>query len=766
MQYHSSDVAGPLPRVVMNTARVLAIPIGNYKEQPKIIRQVQTAPFVRVIRGPSKDWVIAQQPQNNSESKVLTHAAVRQADESAPVIAHEMKTESSVLRSSGGDDVPREVGNLSSDPFPIQPVEVKEVSRLVSSHQLQSLVCVTRLTAAKRKSTVELERSGEKKNATKDRAHVGVLTRSQLKRAKLEEERKQSEQVSAMDVETGGEEETKKKQKEDGDEAVEPVPQVMNLVRSWSMPHCNTFSIKTITHLMKHFELGPSFPSTERMIVVDPFARNNNHGFATQAYTNDLNPETSARYHMDAVDFLKMLKRARVCADVVLLDPPYSARQVKDMYSGVGIENHSNEEANLDLYEACMNEIHHILKPGGLVFTYGWRSRGFPSHLAYKHVLMMTVAHGGAHHDTMVVVEQKPGNADPGMTRRIAKPRFRPRTKQPLSVRRMPPLGSTEEIHYKRNTFEIPQVRAFLGKFLGMLEAKLGRPAVIVDPFAGTSTIGDEKYRNDLDPNTPQPNHKDAVSFVEHLAMLRVQADVVIMDPPPTPAAVSDAARKWGSIHRNQPSLYRKVKDRLDIILRSGGYAVSIASNSQGFGSTRGYRIENMTVVSFSGPEYDIVITTESKRGTLAVQYPPPSKEEILAKLAALTEVRNRRSRAKGNTSGRRGGATTPTPSTTVKSSARSRSGGSKGANTPALARSTVSTPRTNSQPVALSFPSCIALPSSSSAFASTSASLHHRVFMFGKDEGFHNRKKNTALVIPKTSKKLKFDPPVVFRRQ
>ena len=55
-----------------------------------------------------------------------------------------------------------------------------------------------------------------------------------------------------------------------------------------------------------------------RSVIVDPFARNCSRG----TITNDLDPETQATHHSDAVEFLDMLIEDGIEADAVILDPP------------------------------------------------------------------------------------------------------------------------------------------------------------------------------------------------------------------------------------------------------------------------------------------------------------------------------------------------------------------------------------------------------------------------------------------------------------
>jgi hypothetical protein len=99
----------------------------------------------------------------------------------------------------------------------------------------------------------------------------------------------------------------------------------MQINRKWAIPSSDTFDVPPIGEFVKSY-------LRQAKVSVDPFARNKR--WAT--YTNDLNPNTEAEYHLDVADFLKILVEKEVKADLVIFDPPYSPRQVKEMYSGFG----------------------------------------------------------------------------------------------------------------------------------------------------------------------------------------------------------------------------------------------------------------------------------------------------------------------------------------------------------------------------------------------------------------------------------------------
>ncbi len=163
--------------------------------------------------------------------------------------------------------------------------------------------------------------------------------------------------------------------------------------RSWAMPSSLTFSIKPIKLLIERY-------MQQGQIVVDPFANNSKYG----TITNDLDPDMDTDYHMDALDFLSML--GDNSADLVLYDPPYSSRQVSEVYKKLG---HSvNMETTQSSYWSKQKEqIKRIVKPGGIVVSFGWNTQGIGKKRGFEIEEILIVAHGGAHHDTLCTVERK-----------------------------------------------------------------------------------------------------------------------------------------------------------------------------------------------------------------------------------------------------------------------------------------------------------------------------------------------------------------------
>lgn len=167
----------------------------------------------------------------------------------------------------------------------------------------------------------------------------------------------------------------------------------MKFLREFSMPSANTFSMPPISALLDRWLDGAN-------VVVDPFARDSKRG----TITNDLNPATSAKFHLPAEEFVVAIT---VKADVVLFDPPYSPRQVSECYQQVGREVGTADTQNGKLNRAVKDGLDRLLKVGGIAICCGWNSMGFGLERGYQMLEILLVTHGGPHNDTIVTVEKK-----------------------------------------------------------------------------------------------------------------------------------------------------------------------------------------------------------------------------------------------------------------------------------------------------------------------------------------------------------------------
>ena len=139
------------------------------------------------------------------------------------------------------------------------------------------------------------------------------------------------------------------------------------------MPSHQTFSIKPFRDLIEK-ELGSEY--------IDPFPY---------------------PFKQDAVEYLKRIpsKLAERC----VFDPPYSQRQLKEMYNNAGLS--FNHPMNSSYWAACKKEIGRIMKSGGKVISFGWNTNGIGKKYGFKITKIVLVAHGSQHNDTIATVEIK-----------------------------------------------------------------------------------------------------------------------------------------------------------------------------------------------------------------------------------------------------------------------------------------------------------------------------------------------------------------------
>jgi len=167
----------------------------------------------------------------------------------------------------------------------------------------------------------------------------------------------------------------------------------LEIRRVWAMPNKWTFKIKPIKELIDRY-VG------DGKGWIDPFA-----GMCSPAeFTNDLNPETCAKYHMDAVEFIKMFNNElfKGC----LFDPPYTYGQICESYKRWGIKS-ADLKNNNQLYAQVKDVIAPKIMPGGYVLHFGYHSNGFGRGRGFKVIEIVLIAHGGAHYDTICTVEKK-----------------------------------------------------------------------------------------------------------------------------------------------------------------------------------------------------------------------------------------------------------------------------------------------------------------------------------------------------------------------
>lgn len=159
------------------------------------------------------------------------------------------------------------------------------------------------------------------------------------------------------------------------------------------MPNADTFTVPPMGEMVKRY-------LSEARVSVDPFARNKR--WAT--HTNDINPNTEAEHHMEAREFMGMLVAQGVVADLVIFDPPYSPRQVAEVYSEIGLTATMKDTQTANMKKECRNLIRKLCRPDSVVLSFGWNSVGMGNGFVTEEILM--VCHGGDHNDTICLAER------------------------------------------------------------------------------------------------------------------------------------------------------------------------------------------------------------------------------------------------------------------------------------------------------------------------------------------------------------------------
>lgn len=159
------------------------------------------------------------------------------------------------------------------------------------------------------------------------------------------------------------------------------------------------------------------------------------------------------------------------------------------------------------------------------------------------------------------------------------------------------------------HTFKMPPVKEILDWYC--------KPhLLIIDPFARDSTYAGD-YSNDLNPKFNTPFKLDAISFLDSIIQEQITFDIALLDPPYSPRQISECYQQIGrtvTIEDTQNArLYKECKNRLSLLLKPNGIAISFGWNSGGFGLTRGFELLHIRLIPHGAAHNDTIVTIEKK---------------------------------------------------------------------------------------------------------------------------------------------------------
>jgi hypothetical protein len=147
---------------------------------------------------------------------------------------------------------------------------------------------------------------------------------------------------------------------------------VIRIDRIWAMPNARTFTIKPIRDLLAE-EIHDDYK------ISDPFPY---------------------PYSKDATEYMNELEDESI--DCMLFDPPYSPRQLKEMYQGKG--KYDTKSSTWSNWKDLASK---KVRCGGKCISFGWSSGGLGKNRGFEIYRILLVPHGGTRNDTIVTCERK-----------------------------------------------------------------------------------------------------------------------------------------------------------------------------------------------------------------------------------------------------------------------------------------------------------------------------------------------------------------------
>lgn len=141
--------------------------------------------------------------------------------------------------------------------------------------------------------------------------------------------------------------------------------------------------------------------------ICDPFARECFTNQMENCITNDMNPAFDTDYNLEFKAFAKEMWTIYKKFDLILFDPPYSLRQLKEHYDGIGSKMALWQSQNM--WKDGKDILARQVRVGGYVISLGWTTSGFGKKRGFKKVAVhvMEQAAREDRYALLITVEQK-----------------------------------------------------------------------------------------------------------------------------------------------------------------------------------------------------------------------------------------------------------------------------------------------------------------------------------------------------------------------
>lgn len=130
----------------------------------------------------------------------------------------------------------------------------------------------------------------------------------------------------------------------------------------------------------------------------------------------------------------------------------------------------------------------------------------------------------------------------------------------------------------------------------------------VLNLFAGKTKLAVDEVRVDIGRDMVADHYMDALEFIRwwhDQPLLCKPFDTILLDPP-------YAHRKSMEMYQGRKmSPFRKLKEEIPSILAPSGCVITFGYHSVSMGARRGFRLENLLVISHGGAIHDTLATKE-----------------------------------------------------------------------------------------------------------------------------------------------------------